>query len=76
MGGSTALRTTTDPQGVKTIYLQKTILALLNNLSAHLIVHFKGPLSKRTSFLAADMEATDHMLPNKSVFISYYPVPG
>jgi hypothetical protein len=28
------------------------------------------------SLMVADTKATDHMLPNKSAFISYYPVTG
>jgi hypothetical protein len=76
MSGSTALRTTTDPQVVNTIYLLKTILALLNNPPAHSIVHFQGPLSKQTSLLIVDTGATDHMLPYKSALIFYYQVSG
>jgi hypothetical protein len=37
--GSTASRTATDPQGVNTIYLPETVLALLNNPPSHSAVH-------------------------------------
>jgi hypothetical protein len=63
-------------QGVNTIYLPKMVLSLLNNPPAHSIVHFQGILSKHMSLLVADTGATDHMLPDKSAFISYYPVSG
>jgi hypothetical protein len=75
-GGSTTSRTTREPQGVNTIYLPKTVVSLLNNPPAHSIVRFQGILSKRMSLLVAHTGATDHMLPDKSAFISYYPVSG
>jgi hypothetical protein len=73
MGGNHfAARSSCDPQGIKTIYLPKTVLALLQNPRAY------KPDRKRcgtgTTLLVADTGATDHMLPDKSVFISYYPV--
>ena len=76
--GFTASRTMMEPQGVYTIYLPlpKTVLSLLNNPPAHLIVCFQGISSKCMSLLVADTGATDHMLPDKSAFISYYPVSG
>jgi hypothetical protein len=33
-------------------------------------------MNKCMSLLVADTGATDHMLPNKSAFISYYPISG
>jgi hypothetical protein len=75
MGGNHfAARSSCDPQGVKTIYLPKTVLALLQNPRAY------KPDRKRcgngTTLLVADTGATDHMLPDKLAFISYYPVVG
>jgi hypothetical protein len=69
-----AARSSCDPRGVKTIYLPKTVLALLQNPRAY------KPDCKRcgtgTTLLMADTGATDHMLPDKSAFISYYLVIG
>jgi len=77
MGGSTASSSASglDPQGVNTIYLPKTVLALLKNPHAPTPVRSLAPVSK-TSLLVADSGATDHMLPDKSAFISYYPISG
>ena len=76
MRGSTASRTAREPQGVNTINLPKTVLSLLNNPLAHLIIHFQGMSSKHMSVIIAATGATDHMMPDKSAFISYYPVSG
>jgi hypothetical protein len=69
-----ATRSSCDPQGVKTIYFPKTVLALLQNPMAKKPAHKHG--GSRITLLVADTGATDHMLPDKSAFISYYPVIG
>jgi hypothetical protein len=77
MGGPTISHTSRDPQGVNTIYLPKTVLALLQNPPRHLLVHFQqATRSTRMSLLVAGTGATDHMPPDKATFISYYPVSG
>ena len=77
MGGPTISHTSRDPKGVNTVYLPKTVLALLQNPPRHLLVHFQQAThSTRMSLLVADTGATDHMLPDKAAFISYYPVSG
>jgi hypothetical protein len=62
---------------VNTIYLLKTNLSLLANpptkLKDNIGLHSS---STRTSLVIANMGATYHMLPDKSAFISYYPVTG
>jgi hypothetical protein len=40
--GSAVSHTATDLQGIKTIYLPKTVLALLNNPPSHLLLHYQG----------------------------------
>ena len=72
MGGSTLQK---DPRGVNTVYLPKTVLVLLKNPPSQAIVPSPHPVNQ-TSLLVADSGATDHMLPDKSVFISYHPVSG
>ena len=72
----TASRTAQDPQGVNTVYLPKTVLSLLANPPAKSLAHTQGSSSTRTSLVVADTGATDHILPNKSAFISCYPVTG
>ncbi len=74
--GSTASCTATDPQGVNTIYLPKTVLALLNNPPSLSVVHYRGYQPNWMSLLVADTGATNHMLPNKAAFVLYYPVSG
>ncbi len=74
--GSTASCTATDPWGVNTIYLPKTVLTLLNNPPSQLVIHYQGYPQNRTSLLIMDTGATNHMLPNKAAFVSYYPVSG
>ena len=76
-GGPTLSHTSSDPKGVNTVYLPKTVLALLQNPPKHSLVHFQhATLRPCTSLLVADTGATDHMLPDKAAFISYYPVTG
>ena len=76
-GGPTLSHTSSDPKGVNTVYLPKTVLALLQNPPKHSLVHFQHTTrSHCTSLLVADTGATDHMLPDKAAFISYYPVSG
>jgi hypothetical protein len=65
-------RSTRNPQGVKTIYLPKMVLTLLQNPHAYKSDNKGG--GPGTTLLVADTGATDHMLPDKSPFISYYPV--
>ena len=62
-----------DPQGVRTTPLPKHVIALLQNPPAHSTALVPG---KAHSFLVVDTGATDHMIPDKSVFISYRPVSG
>ena len=64
-----------DPKGVNTVYLPKTVLALLKNPPVPTSVRSSESVPT-TSLLVADSGATDHMLPDKSAFISYYPVSG
>jgi hypothetical protein len=67
-------RSSPDPQGVKTIYLPKTVLSLLQNPT-----HPKSNRKRSgfgTTLLVADTGATNHMLPDKSAFIPYYPIVG
>ena len=72
-----ASRSAVDPRGVNTVYLPKTVLSLLANpTSGSLVKAHHGPSSTRTSLLVADTGATDHMLPDKSAFISYHLVSG
>jgi hypothetical protein len=56
------------------IYLPKMALTLLQNLHAYKLDNKGG--SPGITLLVADTGATDHMLPNKSKFISNYPVFG
>jgi len=77
MGGPTASSASgTDPRGVKTICLPKTVLALLKNPPVPTTVSSRDSATITTSLLVADSGATDHMLPDKTAFISYYPVSG
>ena len=77
MGGPTISHTSCDPQGVNPVYLPKTVFALLQNPPRHLLVYFQQAThSTRMSLLVANTGATNHMLPDKAAFISYYPVSG
>jgi hypothetical protein len=67
-------RSSRDPQGVKMIYLPKTVLTLLQNPHAYKPDNKGG--GPGMTLLVTDMGATDHMLPNKTALISYYPVFG
>ena len=62
-----------DPQGVQTTPLPKHDIALLWNLPTHSTALVPG---EAHSLLVADTGATDHMILDKSVFISYRPVSG
>ena len=67
----------TNTQGVSTVRLPKLVLALLDNPPAHSTAF--PPARHGTSepsLIVADTGATDHMLPEKSAFISYRPVTG
>ncbi len=68
--------TAQDPQGVNTVYLLKTVLSLLANPPTQSIAHTQRLSSTPTFLVVADTGATDHMLPDKSAFISYYRVTG
>ena len=72
MGGSTLRK---DPPGVNTVYLPKTVLALLKNPPSQATAPSSRHVTQ-TSLLVADSGATNHMLPDKSAFISYHPVSG
>jgi hypothetical protein len=63
-----------DPVGIRTIKLPKHAMALLQNPPAHLIAISSLPDGRPLSLLVADSGATDHMLPDKSAFISHRPV--
>jgi hypothetical protein len=65
-----------DPKGVTTICLPKNVMALLNDPPSHSIKTFSDAHRPRTSLLVADTGATDHMIPDKSAFISYRPCSG
>ncbi len=65
-----------DPTGVCMVQLPKRVITLLNNPPSHSIVFMSTKLCPRTSLLVADTGVTDHMIPNKSAFISYQPVTG
>ena len=69
-------RSARDPQGVNTVYLPKTVLSLLANPTSTTPPRTVRSHSPCTSLVVADTGATDHMLPDKSAFISYYPVTG
>ncbi len=71
-----ASRTAQDPQGVNTVYLSKTVLSLLADPPTQSIAHTQRLSSMPMFLVVADTGATDHMLPEKSAFISYYPVTG
>jgi hypothetical protein len=76
---SSCRRTTSpmDPKGIRTVQLPKLVLALLDNPPAHStsVVPAKHG-SMHTNLIVADTGATNHMLPDKSTFISYRPVTG
>ena len=62
---------------MNTIYLPKTVLSLLANPPARPSVSpTRGSSSTRTSLVVADTGATNHMLPDKSAFISYHIITG
>jgi hypothetical protein len=65
-----------DPKGVRTVQLPKLVIALLNNPLAHSIAFVSNKLRPCTSLLVTDTGATDHMIPDKSAFISYQPISG
>ncbi len=73
---STSHPTQLEPRGVRTVCLPKKVLALLSNPPAHSVAPSVALHRTRTSLLVADSGATDHMLPDKSAFISYSPVEG
>ncbi len=60
-----------NPKGVCTVQLPKLVIALLNNPPMHSIAFVSNKLRPRTSLLVADTGAMDHMIPDKSAFISY-----
>ncbi len=75
-GAHTCHSSLPDPWGVHTVYLPKKVIALCQNPTAHSIpIHDTKPCPS-TSLLVADLGMTDYMIPNKSAFISYYPVSG
>jgi hypothetical protein len=60
------------PSGFKTVSLPKHIMALLDKPPAHSISStIADRYPPRTGLLVANTEATDHMIHNKSTFISY-----
>jgi hypothetical protein len=61
-------------KGVCTLCLPKIVLALLNNPLVHSISFHNARKHPCTSILVAESGATNHMTPDKSAFISYYPV--
>jgi hypothetical protein len=71
-----SLRTSSNLQGIKTIYLPKAVLNLLQNLMAQRRHTDISPIGTSTTFIVANTGATNHMLPKKTAFISYTPVMG
>ena len=65
-----------NPKGVCTVQLPKLVITLLNTPPTHSIAFMSNKLRPCTSLLVADTDATDHMIPNKSAFISYRLVSG
>jgi hypothetical protein len=65
-----------EPHGVQTMCVPKKVLALLSNPPTQSVALSVALHCTRTSLLVADSGATDHMLPDKSAFISYSPVEG
>ncbi len=65
-----------NPKKVCTVCLPEIVLVLLNNPAMHSISFHNARTHPRTSLLVADTGATNHMIPDKSAFISYYPVSG
>ena len=76
----TSCRRTTspmDPKGARTVHLPKHVLALLNNPPTQSTAPIRPHHgSDPPNLIVADTGATDHMLPEKSAFISYRPVNG
>ena len=69
LGGAaqTMARASPDPQGINTIYLPKTVLALLQNPRSHKpLVKWDG---SGTTLLVADTGVTDQVLPDNLAFI-------
>ena len=75
-GGLSCRLTSSNPKGIHTINLPKMVLALLENPPAQSISIHNTMLRPTMSLIVADSGATDHMIPHKSAFISYYPVLG
>ena len=74
---STPSSSSKDPQGVRTVSLPKKLMALLSNPPANSISPFdKSVRNSRSSLVVADTGATDHMIPDRSAFISYRLVSG
>ena len=58
-------------KGPKSIAMPRIVQRLLSNPSSHSIPTTFQPDLSRTSLLVADSGATDHMIPDRSAFISY-----
>jgi hypothetical protein len=69
-----SLRSSHNPQGVKTIYLPKTVLNLLQEPLAHHCSSRSKRKGSSTTLVIADTGTTNHMLLDKSAFILYTPV--
>ncbi len=65
-----------NPSGGKTVSLPKHVMALLDNPPAHSISTIPNKYDPQTGLLVANTRATDHVIPNKSAFISYQPCTG
>jgi hypothetical protein len=66
--------TSINVRGTCRIQLLKHVLALLNNPPVHSIAFIFDKLWPCTSLLVANTGAADHMIMDKSAFISYHPV--
>jgi hypothetical protein len=69
-------RMAVNPKDVTTIFLPKHVMVLLNKPPAHSIKTFSQAHRPCTSLLVADTGATNHMIPDKSMLISYRPCSG
>ncbi len=72
---STVRLASSQPCGVNTVYLHKAVLALLQDPYSP-AASIPGQHDTHISLLVADLGATNHMLPDKTAFVSYRPVEG
>jgi hypothetical protein len=66
-----------NPRGLRTVQLPKLVIALLQNPPSHSTAFISDKFRPgHNSLLVADTGATDHMVPDKSAFISYWTITG